>query len=150
MNRRELIHNILLGGTTLIVAPSFLQSCSKDPDTDPGTGGNNNNPPPVGGTKITIDLTNSNFSALAAVGGSIVTQSVLVANTGSNIFIAIDSVCTHNGCTVEYKHDSSNIQCPCHGSVFNKSGSVITGPAAVALKTYPITKVGDILTITLS
>ena len=147
MNRRELIHNMLLGGTTLIIAPAFLQSCTKDESND--TPGGGNNPPPGSGTKITIDLTNPTYSALTTVGGSMITQSVLVANTGANVFIALDSVCTHNGCTVEYKHGSSNIQCPCHGSVFSNSGSVINGPAVVALKTYPVAKVGDILTITL-
>lgn len=139
---------MLIGGTTLVIAPSILQSCSKDPDTDPDNGDNNNNN--TGGTKITIDLTNPTYSALNTVGGFKIVQSIIVANTGSNTFVAVDSVCTHNGCTVEYSNSSSNFVCPCHGSAFSKTGSVVNGPATTSLKSYQVSKTGDIITITVS
>lgn len=140
MTRRDLIQKVLIGGTTLFVIPSTLSSCSKEEDNG-GDGGN-------GGTSITIDLTNPTYSALNTAGGSVIVQSIIVANTGTS-YVAIDSVCTHQGCTIGYSLSANNFPCPCHGSVYSLTGSVVTGPATVALKSYPVSKSGDILTISL-
>jgi cytochrome b6-f complex iron-sulfur subunit len=148
MKRRELIRKALLGGTTLFVAPAFITSCSKDEDPL-NNGGNNGGGTDTGGNKITIDLSSPVYSDLNSAGGSKVVQSVIIANTGSDVFVALSSVCTHEGCTVNYIHAASNFQCPCHQSMFAKTGSVINGPAATALKSYPVSKSGNILTISL-
>ena len=43
---------------------------------------------------------------------------------------AYSAVCTHEGCTVQYNSASKNLQCGCHGAVFDpgKDGTVVTGP----------------------
>jgi nitrite reductase/ring-hydroxylating ferredoxin subunit/uncharacterized membrane protein YphA (DoxX/SURF4 family) len=43
---------------------------------------------------------------------------------------AYSAVCTHEGCTVQYNPASKNLQCGCHGAVFDpgKDGTVVTGP----------------------
>jgi nitrite reductase/ring-hydroxylating ferredoxin subunit len=43
---------------------------------------------------------------------------------------AYSAVCTHEGCTVQYNSASKNLQCGCHGAVFDpgKAGTVVTGP----------------------
>lgn len=46
--------------------------------------------------------------------------------------------------------DNGKLPCPCHGSVYSISGSVLEGPAPAPLKKYNITREGDILTIYLS
>ena len=51
MNRREVIQKFLMGGTVLVIVPSVLESCSKDPALNPGT--NPDNPP--AGSKIDAD-----------------------------------------------------------------------------------------------
>ncbi len=145
MNRRDVVQKIVLGGAVLILVPTVLKSCTKDPATDPviNTGGN----PP--GTKINLDLSLADNSSLNATGGSKIVQSIIVINTGSGSFVALSSVCTHEGCTVGYDSPSGNVKCPCHGSVYATTGSVITGPAPIALKSYPVSKTGNILTISL-
>lgn len=130
----------MVGGTTLIVVPSLLSQCSKD-NNDPGT--------PNPGKTLTIDLTNTNYNALNAPGGSVVVQGIIVANAGNNIFLALDSVCTHQGCTITYNLASNNFPCPCHGSVFSSNGSIVNGPATTALDSHLVTKSGNILTVTL-
>ena len=43
---------------------------------------------------------------------------------------AYSAVRTHEGCTVQYNSASKNLQCACHGAVFDpeKDGKVVTGP----------------------
>jgi cytochrome b6-f complex iron-sulfur subunit len=141
MNRRDLIQKFVLGGTVLVLAPSVLQSCSKDSTTDPGGG---NTPP--SGTKIIIDLTLPENAVLNSTGGSKVVQTILVANTGTG-YIALSSICTHQGCIVGYDTPSGNIKCPCHGSQFTSTGSIVNGPAATPLQAFPVSKTGSTLTI---
>lgn len=147
MNRRDLVQKVLLGGTVLLVVPSVLQSCTKDPAIDP----NNSNPtggiPPVPGTKIDLDLGLAENSSLNTKGSSKIVKGVLIINSGDDNFIALSSICTHQGCTVEYNSSANNIQCPCHGSTFSTMGSVVTGPAVSALRSYSISKTGNILSI---
>lgn len=140
MNRREYLQKFVLGGTVLIIVPSVLESCSKG-SASPGA-----TPPPSGRT-ITIDLNSADGAVLNNAGGSKIVQSILVINTGTG-FVALSSICTHQGCTVGYNSTSNKIQCPCHGSEFNTSGSVLTGPASAPLESFSITKTGSVLLIT--
>ena len=141
MNRRELIRNLASGSLTLFVVPAVITSCAKDdPDPDP-------NPNPNPGV-FSIDLTISKYSSLGSAGGFYVEKGVIVINTGDG-FIALSSVCTHQGCQVAYNHGNGNLPCPCHGSIYSTAGSVLQGPATAPLKKYEVTQEGDILTITL-
>jgi cytochrome b6-f complex iron-sulfur subunit len=140
MNRRELVQKIVLGGGVMIIVPSVLESCNKDSSTNPG-----GNPQP---TEINLDLSLAENAALNNIGGSKIIQNVLVVNLGGS-FIALSSVCTHQGCTVGYNSTAGNIQCPCHGSVYSTTGSVINGPAPNPLRSYSHNLMGTVLTITL-
>ncbi len=138
MTRRDIIQKVILGGATLIVLPGVFAGCSKD--EDPLTPGGNTD-------SISIDLTNASYSALNTAGGYIIIQGKLIANMGSNVFVAVDSICTHQGGTLAYNYTTNLFQCPVHNSAFSAQGAVIQGPATVALKTYPVSRSGDILTI---
>ena len=146
MTRRDLIQKVLIGGTTFLILPPVLSSCSKD---DEGDNGNGNPTPPQ---TITIDLTSASYAALNTAGGYIVTKGIIVANTSEG-YKALDGTCTHQGCSVTYNLSSHNFPCSCqgagHGSVYSPTGSVTTGPAPSALKSYAVAKNGNILTITL-
>ena len=49
---------------------------------------------------------------------------------------AIDSVCTHKKCTVEYQPKLKKIVCPCHGSQFHLDGRVLSSPAEKPLEVF--------------
>jgi cytochrome b6-f complex iron-sulfur subunit len=141
MNRRELIRSIAAGTVTLFVVPAAFTSCEKD-SIDPD---DNNNP---GNTTLTIDLTAANYSNLGSAGGFVKVGDIIIINTGGE-FIALSNICTHQGCIVSYNAGNNNLPCPCHGSVYSTSGSVLQGPADAPLKKYELTQEGDILTIVL-
>ncbi|HET9356678.1 MAG TPA: FAD-dependent oxidoreductase [Nitrososphaeraceae archaeon] len=44
------------------------------------------------------------------------------------------AVCTHLGCTVTWNNSEKSFDCPCHGSRFSSSGTVINGPANTGLE----------------
>ena len=136
MNRRELIRNIAAGTATVFIVPSMLTSCEEDQ-------------PQPDNNMLTVDLSSSSNISLGSAGGSKVIDNVIIINTGSG-FIALSSVCTHQGCQVSYDHGDGTLPCPCHGSIFSTTGSVLNGPADSPLKTYDVTQEGDILTIDLS
>ena len=140
MNRRELIKNIAAGTVTLFVVPAAFTSCEKDP-VDPD---DNDNPD----GNLIIDLTAAKYSDLGSAGGFVKEEDVIIINTGDG-FIALSSICTHQGCMVAYDSGNNNLPCPCHGSVFSTSGSVLNGPADSPLKKYELTQEGDLLTIIL-
>lgn len=80
----------------------------------------------------------ADYPALASVGGyAMVTDKVIVIRKSSTKFIAINIVCTHKKCDVDY--DGKGFECPCHGSTFNGNGKVIEGPATKNLKSYKVT-----------
>ncbi len=143
MNRRELILRVFVGGTVIALTPAVITSCTKS--NDPGTGNGNT------GGKLTINLTDPAYSDLNTSGGFVLIskQGIIVANTGNDAFVALDSTCTHQGCTIGYNKVANNFPCPCHGSVYSTSGTVITGPAPLPVKSYPVSKSGTTLTIDL-
>jgi cytochrome b6-f complex iron-sulfur subunit len=112
---------------------------------NPGT--NTGGTPPAG-SSINLDLSLSENSALTAKGSSKIVQNILLINTGTNI-VALSSICTHQGCTVGYNPSRGDIECPCHGSVFSTSGSVLNGPATSPLRSYSVAETGNVLTIML-
>ena len=53
-------------------------------------------------------------------------------------FIALSRTCTHLGCSVPWDDKQQKFVCPCHGSTFDRAGSVLTAPAPRPLDYYPV------------
>jgi len=141
MNRRELIRSVAAGTVTLFVVPAAFTSCEKDP-IDPDDNNNSDD------TTLTIDLNSEKYSDLGSAGGFVKEGDIIIINTGAG-FIALSNICTHQGCVVSYDSEENKLPCPCHGSVYSTSGSVLQGPADAPLKKYELSQEGDILTIVL-
>lgn len=59
-----------------------------------------------------------------------------------NVIYAVNALCTHQQCLVNWKADRSVFVCPCHGSTFGPDGKYLQGPAKQDLQTFP-TKIRD-------
>jgi 3-phenylpropionate/trans-cinnamate dioxygenase ferredoxin component len=71
-------------------------------------------------------------------------QKILIANVDGSYY-GIGNICTHRGCKLsEGNLNGENVQCPCHGSVFNvKTGAVVKGPAKNPEKSFKVRVDGD-------
>lgn len=69
---------------------------------------------------------------------------ILVVNLNGKYY-AIGNVCTHMGCMLsDGALKGENVQCPCHGSVFDvKTGTVVHGPAQKPEPVFQVKVEGD-------
>ena len=139
MERKEFIERLLISSGSVLILSSSILSCEKDDNAPEG-----NNITPDG---IKIDLTESKNNNLLNQGGYIYTTGIIVVNAGNDEFLALSSVCTHAGCTLTFSLPQKKFPCPCHGSEFSSTGSVLQGPASTPLKKYSVTKDGNTLII---
>jgi len=63
----------------------------------------------------------------------------LLIHHEDNSWTAYTSVCTHQGCKVQYEPEKDVIFCPCHAGVFNsKTGEPLSGPPKTTLPSYKV------------
>ena len=134
---------------SLLTIDAVLQGCGGSP-TSPSSA------PPlptISGSIVSgaLAVTIATGSPLLSVGSAALVQSsagmFLVARTGQDSFTAVTAVCTHEGCNVTGFENQTYV-CPCHGSAFNTSGSVVRGPASSPLRQFATRFANNVLTIT--
>jgi cytochrome b6-f complex iron-sulfur subunit len=50
----------------------------------------------------------------------------------------LSAVCSHLGCLVNYRKESREFVCPCHGGKYDIAGKNIAGPPPIPLTAYPV------------
>ena len=147
MKRNEFFTLLGVSAGTVIFAP-FLASCSKsssltpDPGTNPGT-----NPGGSNGVDFTLDLSLPAYSQLSNIGGSLLMNGIIIAHPSSGAYIAVAAACTHQGTIIDFENANNRFHCSGHGSNFGLNGSVINGPATVALRSYSTQLTGTSLRV---
>ncbi|HYW97448.1 MAG TPA: Rieske 2Fe-2S domain-containing protein [Bacteroidales bacterium] len=136
MKRREFIPTAILSSVVITTLPVLASSCKKDNVT-----------PSIQGGELTVDLSSPANSSLKQDGGYIYTNNIFVYNSGNENYLALSDICTHAGCSLNYNSGQEDLYCPCHGSVFSLTGSVVQGPARTPLPKYKVSRSGNILTI---
>jgi cytochrome b6-f complex iron-sulfur subunit len=153
MERKEFIEKVGLSGAAILIF-GCMQSCSKDVTSSDTQ--NQNRPPNTSGgdassNKIdfTIDIGTAPYDVLKNIGGYAIymESKIIIARASSTEILAVSSVCTHQGATLEYRSNTSKFYCPLHGSNFNQNGSVANGPAAQSLKQYSTSLNGNKLRV---
>ena len=65
------------------------------------------------------------------------TRPALLIHHKDDSWVALDAVCTHLGCTVEYQSERDVIHCNCHGGEYDsKTGKNVSGPPPRPLTPY--------------
>jgi menaquinol-cytochrome c reductase iron-sulfur subunit len=59
-----------------------------------------------------------------------------VVKDASNQITAFGPQCTHLGCAIHWEDGKGQFLCPCHNSVFDAQGKVVSGPAPRPLDRY--------------
>jgi len=62
----------------------------------------------------------------------------LLVRLASGEYRSTSAVCTHLGCTVQYKPETSQIWCACHNGCYDLNGKNISGPPPRALDAYEV------------
>jgi len=70
-------------------------------------------------------------------------KNIFLVRTGDSGVMAIDSTCTHLGCGVRWDADEQLIKCPCHGGVYDRVGTVKSGPPPAPLARLTTKVEGD-------
>ncbi|MBE9067820.1 Rieske (2Fe-2S) protein [Leptolyngbya cf. ectocarpi LEGE 11479] len=155
MNRRE-FGNLMGLGLIATSLPVAIAACGpKEPVSEaPAT-----DPAPADEPAAAIDETprDDGFAALGTVADldangflskkAFIAGPVIVIRDPANAdsVIALNSMCTHQGCGVEWKDNA--FACPCHGSKFSTDGSVTAGPASKPLAPYEVMIDGDLVLV---
>jgi cytochrome b6-f complex iron-sulfur subunit len=156
MKRREFLSWVGLGAVATSL-PMAIAACSSPVEPEAEA------PPAPPEAEAEIDTTprEDGFAAIGTVAAldadgylsnkSFNGEQVAVIRDPANAenLIAVNSFCTHQGCTVEWDGDSK-FACPCHGSFFNADGSVDAGPATKELGTFTAMVEGDLVYVKLS
>lgn len=144
MTRKEFFARVGFGAASVLVPAciaGLAVSCSSD---DSSSGGTTTTPPPTASGNFTVE---TNSGALASNGGFLVMNGIIIARTNTGTFLAVSSMCTHEGVTLNYDKGANQFVCPRHNSMFTSTGTVVTGPASTNLKQYQTTLSGTTLTV---
>jgi cytochrome b6-f complex iron-sulfur subunit len=66
------------------------------------------------------------------------TRPALLVRLASGEYRSMSAVCTHLGCTVQYRPESSQIWCACHNGCYDLNGRNVSGPPPRALDNYEV------------
>ena len=74
-----------------------------------------------------------------------VMHNVWIVRKSSDTITAFSPICPHLGCSYNWNSSTQQFKCPCHGSVFNIDGKLLSGPAPRGLDTLPIKIEDDVI-----
>lgn len=67
------------------------------------------------------------------------TKPALLIHHNDGTWVAMDAVCTHLGCTVQYEPENDRVFCACHGGVYDaRTGENIAGPPPKPLAKFNV------------
>jgi Rieske Fe-S protein len=151
--RNFLLNTSLLSAAAVLsgTAASILESCkSQDNPTYPNGGNLEIVDATLEGGKVILTI--DSFSPLVSVGAAAMAQysggALLVARASQSTFDAVSPTCTYQACTIN-TYSNLLYTCPCCGSQFSILGAVKKGPAGSALRQYPTTFDGYLVTISI-
>ncbi|MBW4656110.1 MAG: Rieske (2Fe-2S) protein [Kaiparowitsia implicata GSE-PSE-MK54-09C] len=146
MNRRSFVQWAGLSWVMSVVLAACRQSAS---NTDAETGTDTSAAPGASGLVEVGAVSELDQGAIQA---EIEGRQVIVIRDPNqpDQLIALDAVCPHAGCAVDWQAESEMFVCPCHNSQFAASGDVTQGPATSGLEPLTAQIEGDAVLVQVS
>ncbi len=136
VDRRSLIINWLLGTSLAAFVGSVLYPVARFL-----------NPPRVvesTASSVTLDVTPASVKPNSGEVFKLGSRPAILVRTPAGELKAYSAICTHLGCTVQYRADLQHIWCACHNGHFDPStGRNIGGPPPRPLEAYVAAPRGD-------
>jgi Rieske Fe-S protein len=87
------------------------------------------------------DVPAGNTADVAVGALSVVGSEPVVLGRDAGGLYAMTITCTHEGCDIEPRGTGTSaiLDCPCHGSQFDRNGGVVHGPAGAPLAHFAVT-----------
>jgi nitrite reductase/ring-hydroxylating ferredoxin subunit len=161
-NRRDFLKTTCPTVAFAIFGVSLIQACSSsdEPMPNPNPDGsspinNDNGGVTLNGNTATIDLSHSNFSGIASVGGwmNLTAAGLLLLRVSSTTIRAFDNCCPHQGTKTQWTFNNNNFTCNNHGNTFGTGSNqqaCSSGASSGDLTEFSAVLSGDTLTVTKS
>jgi Rieske Fe-S protein len=139
-SRRAVLHGLALTAASALVGCPSSDGSMSGPGPDGGDDGGSGSTASACGVNLCLDLNDPKNAALTMVDGALVVaapkDSILLVRSSTTVVAAVSDICTHAGCGVRYDHVNKILSCPCHGSQYALTGTVLRGPAFKPLAKY--------------
>ena len=124
LSRRQLLQGGIGAAVGLAAGLIGVAVAPRTPDAAPSLGGDDDL---VAGEGFWQEVARiSDVPEGTAVRFSTAAFDGFVVNDGGDVR-ALSSVCTHMGCTLQYRPQWQDLRCPCHGASFDLSGQLANG-----------------------
>ena len=67
----------------------------------------------------------------------------MLVRTSDDQYRAMSAVCTHLGCTVQYREDTRRVWCACHNGIYDLNGRNVSGPPPRPLEAFEVQVRGE-------
>jgi len=147
MKRRSFFSWVGVGwvASSLPVAIAACQAPKAEEKTTPAVSQNTPAVPQNRSDGFQAIGTVAELDANGLVKGKIAGTNVVVTHdrANANNLFAVEPLCTHQACRVQWKAEKRDFFCGCHGSRFSADGKVTKGPATKPLTSYAAKIEGD-------
>jgi cytochrome b6-f complex iron-sulfur subunit len=138
INRNQFLSKLGLG-TGAIMATYCLGSLISCDDDDDYIGGE---------VDFTLDLDESAYDALNAVGGYVRINKVVIAAVSEGTFVAVTQICSHQGAeNVTFRSLNNDFYCTQHGAIFDLEGKGLNSNGSKGILVYKTSLSGTLLRI---
>ena len=139
INRKQFLSKLGLG-TGAIMATYCLGSLSSCDDEDDDYIG--------GEVNFTLDLDESAYDALNAVGGYVRINKVVIAAVSEGTFVAVTQICSHQGAeNVTFRSLNNDFYCTQHGAIFDLEGKGLNSNGSKGILIYNTSLSGTLLRV---
>ena len=139
INRKQFLSKLGLG-TGAIMATYCLGSLSSCDDEDDDYIG--------GEVDFTLDLDESAYDALNALGGFMRINKVVIANVFEGTFVAVTQICSHQGAeNITFRSLNNDFYCTQHGAIFDLDGKGLNSTGTKGILIYNTSLSGTLLRV---